>query len=411
MQGLLDDTASKPLVMQQTVGAHDIQDLANQLKRALENVPTIQLMELNDKAGVLVASLTSLVSPSLDLLKNAPVMPEGVELNQETGVITAKLETPVSNCTFTVRASNASGECQAVVTLCAAGQIAPAGLSFHDAIPAASEFANPPNSTGVLLVGDGVSMDPTYDHLGLPAGNFSVQPPLPAGLTLNARSGKMAGTPIRDTPRGDYIVTLANPSGKTDITLSLEVQKHVKPSVEFSFPPYLFVGQSITPVEPKIADDGNRLMFSVSPPLPEGLMMDAWSGVVSGTPPDAIGKIECTVTARNRRGEQRTKISFEIHGAPSSITYTGVPGPNEFADPPHATGLLLVDNLVSLKPNSGLPWGTWSVQPALPAGLTLSEQTGHIDGKPTRVMPRSNYTLTLENPSGKANFTLNLEVQ
>jgi hypothetical protein len=152
-------------------------------------------------------------------------------------------------------------------------------------------------------------------------------------------------------------------------------------------------------------------MFSVSPPLPEGLMMDAWSGVVSGTPPDAIGKIECTVTARNRRGEQRTKISFEIHGAPSSITYTGVPGPNEFADPPHATGLLLVDNLVSLKPNSGLPWGTWSVQPALPAGLTLSEQTGHIDGKPTRVMPRSNYTLTLENPSGKANFTLNLEVQ
>jgi hypothetical protein len=288
-------------------------------------------------------------------------------------------------------------------------------------------------------------MDPTYDHLGLPAGNFSVQPPLPAGLTLNARSGKMAGTPIRDTPRGDYIVTLANPSGKTDITLSLEVQKHVKPSVEFSFPPYLFVGQSITPVEPKIADDGNRLMFSVSPPLPEGLMMDAWSGVVSGTPPDAIGKIECTVTARNRRGEQRTKISFEIHGAPSSITYTGVPGPNEFADPPHASGLLLVDDLVSLKPSSGtpevvvglfcfyirplsfytsieeslltlvrtsgLPSGTWSVQPALPAGLTLDKEMGHIDGKPLHVMPRSDYTLTLENPLGKSNLTLSLEVQ
>jgi hypothetical protein len=122
MQGLLEDTASKPLVMQQEVGAQDMQDLANQLQRALENVPTLQLMELNHKASVFVASLTSLVGPSLDLLKNAPVMPQGVKLNEETGVITAQLETPVSNCMFTLRASNASGTCEAVVTLCAAGQ-------------------------------------------------------------------------------------------------------------------------------------------------------------------------------------------------------------------------------------------------------------------------------------------------
>jgi hypothetical protein len=57
---------------------------------------------------------------------------------------------------------------------------------------AASEFANPPNSPGVMLVGESVLMDPTYDHSGLPAGNFSVQPPLPAGLTLDARFTQMA---------------------------------------------------------------------------------------------------------------------------------------------------------------------------------------------------------------------------
>jgi len=304
--------------------------------------------------------MCSQVSPGLilDLLKNAPVMPQGVKLDGATGVITVMLEDPVSNCMVTVRASNASGTCEVVVTLCAEGQIAPAGLSFTAAMPVASEFANPPNSTGVLLVGDSVSMVPTCDHCGLPAGRFSVQPALPAGLTLDDKTGEISGTPILISARGLYTVTQANPSGKTEYTMSLEVQKHVKPSVEYSVPLHLFVRQSITPVEPKIVDDGNRLLFSVSPPLPEGLRMDPWSGVVSGTPADAIGKIECTVTARNKRGEQSTKISFEIHGAPSSIAYTGVPGPNEFADPPHATGLLLVDDLVSLKPRSGKPVST-----------------------------------------------------
>jgi len=122
MQELLDDTARKPLVMQQEVGAQDMQDLINQLQRALESVPRHQTMKLKDEASGFVASLTPLVSPSLELLKNAPVMPEGVKLNEETGVITAQLETPVSNCMFTLRASNASGTCEAVVTLCAAGQ-------------------------------------------------------------------------------------------------------------------------------------------------------------------------------------------------------------------------------------------------------------------------------------------------
>jgi len=91
----------------------------------------------------------------------------------------------------------------------------------------ASKFANPPNGTGVLLVGVGVSMDPTCDQSGLPAGNFSVQPPLPSGLTLDAETGKIRGTPIHDTPRRDYTVKLANPSGETVFTLSLEVQKHI----------------------------------------------------------------------------------------------------------------------------------------------------------------------------------------
>ena len=103
----------------------------------------------------------------------------------------ASLAFPVSNCAFTVRAFNDTGECSTTVALSAEGQIAPSDLSYSSSIPAASEFAEPPHSTGLLLVGDAVSMTPTFQQ-GLPAGTFSVQPPLPAGLTLDSQTGKVS---------------------------------------------------------------------------------------------------------------------------------------------------------------------------------------------------------------------------
>ena len=223
MQELLGDTACKPLAMQQKVGTLEVQDLADQLQRVLESIPTRQMMELRDKASAFGESLTSLVSPSLDKLKKAPVMPQGVELNETTGEITATPTSHVTNCVFTVRASNASGECAAVVTLSAHAQIVPAGLSYASVMPPASEFAKPPQSKGLLLVGDPLSMLPSFEHAGLPVASFSVEPALPAGLTLNVQTGEIHGTPSSLTARRDYKVVMANLSGKTDFIVSLEV--------------------------------------------------------------------------------------------------------------------------------------------------------------------------------------------
>lgn len=99
---------------------------------------------------------------------------------------------------------------------------APAVLSYASAMPPASEFADPPQSTGLFRMGDPVSMLPSFEDAGSPFASFSVDA-LPAGLTLNVQTGKIHGTPSSPTARQDYTVTMANLLGKTDFIVSLEV--------------------------------------------------------------------------------------------------------------------------------------------------------------------------------------------
>ena len=59
-------------------------------------------------------------------------------------------------------------------------------------LPRPNEFAIPPCATGLLLVGNTVSLKP---RPGLPLVTFSVHPTLPSGLSLKAQTGEIHGTP------------------------------------------------------------------------------------------------------------------------------------------------------------------------------------------------------------------------
>jgi hypothetical protein len=61
---------------------------------------------------------------------------------------------------------------------------------------------------------------------------FRVQPALPAGLSLNANTGEIYGTPASASARCDYTVTVQNPAGKAECVLSLEVadRKQIPPT-------------------------------------------------------------------------------------------------------------------------------------------------------------------------------------
>ncbi|HJW71701.1 MAG TPA: glycoside hydrolase family 44 protein [Geothrix sp.] len=60
--------------------------------------------------------------------------------------------------------------------------------------------------------------------------------------------------------------------------------------------------------------------------------------------------------------------------------------------------------------NAGGAAVTWSVTPALPAGLSLSASTGDISGTPTAVSPQASYTVTATNASGQGTALIGITV-
>ena len=321
MQGLLCNTTSKPVAVQQQVRNLVPRDTTIQLQKFVDILPKAKVTELDQKTKKLANSLKTLTRPSIDLLKKAPVMPDGVTLNESTGELRATLTVPVSNCEFTVRAFNDSGQCAASVVLSAKGQIIPSGLTY--VIPAASEFAAPPQSRGLLLAGVVVTIKPAFDHAGLPHGTFSIQPALPAGLLLNGQTGDIYGTPASASQRKTYVVTMENPSGKSECGMGLEVQKHTLPGpleydaalcISTKLHKICMVGIRINPIMPTKVDAHNHLLFSVSPPLPEGMQFNPKTGAIAGTPVVATGKTVYSITARNILGGQSVKIVFAVAG-------------------------------------------------------------------------------------------------
>jgi hypothetical protein len=147
------------------------------------------------------------------------------------------------------------------------------------------------------------------------------------------------------------------------------------------------VGQAITAVAPSVT--GTVASWTVSPALPAGISLSS-TGTISGTPSAASSLASYTVTATNSAGSTTATIQITVNpAAPSNLSYAqqtvaASVGTAIAADNPTVTGTVT----------------TWSVTPALPAGLVLSTTSGVISGTPAAVSPQTTYTVTAANVTG-----------
>ena len=146
---------------------------------------------------------------------------------------------------------------------------------------------------------------------------------------------------------------------------------------------------------------GTVTTYSVNPALPAGLALNASSGVISGTPTVLASASSYTVTASNAGGSTTVAVSITVRDvAPafnySPDTFTFSQGMAVTAVTPASTGGTVI---------------TWSVQPALPSGITLNPATGVLSGTPSAVTARADYAVTAQNSGGSVAHNLSIAVQ
>ncbi|MGA3082249.1 MAG: putative Ig domain-containing protein [Terracidiphilus sp.] len=159
-------------------------------------------------------------------------------------------------------------------------------------------------------------------------------------------------------------------------------------------------GVAITPNSPT-SSGGAVTSYSVSPALPAGLTLNTGTGVVSGTPTMVAATASYTVTASGVAGSTTTTLSITVNDQPpSALSY--------------AAGTAAYTINVPITPNfptnSGGTVVSYSVLPALPAGLSLDMATGIISGDPTALAVAGNYTVTATNSGGNTTAPVTIAV-
>ncbi|HJV89481.1 MAG TPA: kelch repeat-containing protein [Holophagaceae bacterium] len=317
----------------------------------------------------------------------APALPSGLTLDSATGVIAGTPSVLSPQTAYAVSAGKAGARVTCYVLL-AVIDLPPQGLGYGAA------SATWTKGQAIAPLTPGVS--------GGAVVRYSVSPALPEGITLDAPTGLISGTPSVVTAGATYHVTASNSGGSVTTDLLLAVND-VRPSaLTYGTNPATWVaGVEIMPDRPS-HQGGDVVSYQVAPALPTGLVLDPATGVITGTPTRSQARATYTVTARNSGGGTLCDLSIAVNDpAPTQLTYAD-------AAPVYTRGQAIPANYPS---HLGGSVTDYRITPALPAGLSLDPVTGALTGTPTAVQALTSYTVTAANSGGSTTCSLALTVR
>jgi hypothetical protein len=327
-------------------------------------------------------------------------LPAGLLLNAATGAISGT-PTASGTATFTVTVTDSETPTAKTATANLTIVVNPAVMVTTTSLPAGVIGTAYPGAT--LAATGGISPYTWAVTTGS----------LPAGLSLNASTGAISGTPSGNvTGTINFTVTVADsetPTQKTEtanlsITITATTLKVTTTSLAGGSINVAYSNQTL-----QSTGGIAPITWSVTTgSLPAGLTLNAATGVISGTPSGtSVGQVNFTVTATDSETPtQQTAsaaLSITITVAALSVTTSGsLP-----------TGVVnSVYSGATLQATGGILPYSWAVTTgSLPAGLLLNAATGVISGRPT-APSTANFTVTVtdsETPTAKtatANLTI-----
>ncbi|MCZ2477915.1 hypothetical protein G9H58_07555 [Aquirufa antheringensis] len=328
--------------------------------------------------GTAISTLSPTVTGSVNSYSITPNLPVGLSLNTSTGSITGTPSTAMSSASYTVTASNVFGAATANLVLAVQGP--PTGLVYPNQVYTINTAVSPVTATVVSN----------------PASTFSVSPALPAGLSLNTSTGAITGTPTAGQPATSYTLT-ANNGLSPNATVNFTITVSAAPIISYVSPPVYTVGTAIANLQPTVS--GPVTSFAITPSLPAGLNFNTITGAITGTPSVAISATSYAVTATNVYGSGTATLTITTGLAPSNVSYT-------ISNPSLTVGQAILPISPSISAGSGTL--TYTVSPALPAGLSIHPITGVISGTPSIAVGTGLYTVTVTSVFGNTSTVLSL---
>ncbi|MGA8890945.1 MAG: putative Ig domain-containing protein [Anaeromyxobacteraceae bacterium] len=229
-----------------------------------------------------------------------PALPAGLSLDPSTGIVSGTPTTPASVATYTVTASNAGGSAPVGLVITVSQSPQPPGTlsysSMNPSYPAGTPVLNTPTVTGGQ------------------ATSYAVTPTLPPGLSLNATTGVISGTPTTPANVASYVVTASNAAGSAPVTLDITVTSSVAAptAITYAFPsPTYPAGVAISQNQPTVTG-GTPTSWTVAPPLPPGLVLDPGTGAITGTPSTVSSATPYVITGSNAGGSAQATVTITV---------------------------------------------------------------------------------------------------
>jgi hypothetical protein len=233
---------------------------------------------------------------------------------------------------------------------------------------------------------------------------YSIDKPMPEGFNFDRETGTISGYPTKIMSEIKYTISASNPTGFAKFNLGLQIigdkASYTAPILSFSSVNYSLTRKQAATIPPTIYGSA-PYEFSATG-LPQGVIIDSQTGIISGKPEMLQETGEVLITVQNYAGVASVRLLMSVTDTPSSA-------PTDLA---YTSTTFDFTNGMPISTISPTVTGTLSnctISPALPAGLSLNSAC-QISGTPTVDVTNVVYTITGTNASGGAVTTITLTV-
>ena len=304
----------------------------------------------------------------------SPALPSGLALSTSTGAITGTPSATRAATTYTVTITDA------------ASATATATFSLTvNTLPSATRTL----VLKTLTQGTAVTpFTPVTGAGGTAPLAFSISPAMPAGLSLSSSTGAVTGTPTTTSAATSFVVTVTDANGATAVGAVFNLGVNAAVAATQSVASKVLTQNKSTPFTPVTGSSGTRpLAYSISPSLPAGLTLSSTNGAITGTPTATSAATSYTVTIVDTNNSTASStFSLTVNAAVAAMQSIASKA---------LTQNIAATPFTPVTGSGGTGSLSYSISPALPAGLALSSTTGAITGTPTATSSATTYSVTV----------------